>query len=38
VAGLLGAVAEVARLAESNVSAGLVVEHLRMQLAPPPAQ
>jgi DNA polymerase III subunit delta' len=34
VATLLGAVGEVARLAESNVSAGLVVDYLRMQVAP----
>ena len=35
-AGLLAAVAEVAKLSESNVSAGLVVDYLRMQVAPRP--
>ena len=32
---VLGAVGETARLARSNVSPGLVVDYLRMQLAPP---
>jgi hypothetical protein len=32
VAALLGAIAETRRLAETNVSAGLVVDYLRMQL------
>jgi DNA polymerase-3 subunit delta' len=32
---LLGTIGEVERLARSNVSASLVVEYLRMQLAPP---
>jgi len=35
-AALLAAIGDVARLATSNVSAGLVVESLRMQLAPRP--
>jgi DNA polymerase-3 subunit delta' len=34
VVALLASVAEVAKLADSNVSAGLVVDYLRMQLAP----
>jgi DNA polymerase-3 subunit delta' len=33
---LLGAVAEVERISRTNVSAGLVVDYLRMQLAPAP--
>jgi len=33
---VLAAVAEAERLANTNVSAGLVVDYLRMQLAPPP--
>ena len=36
VAGLLASVAEVTKLSESNVSAGLVVDYLRMQVAPRP--
>jgi len=36
VVALLAAVADVAKLSESNVSAGLVVDYLRMQLAPRP--
>ncbi len=35
--GVLAAIGETERLARSNVSAGLVVDYLRMQLAPPPA-
>jgi DNA polymerase III gamma/tau subunit len=34
VVGVLGAIAETQKLAETNVSAGLVVDYLRMQLAP----
>ena len=33
-AALLGAIAEIERIADSNVSAGLVVDYLRVQLAP----
>jgi DNA polymerase-3 subunit delta' len=38
VVGVLGAVAETQKLAATNVSAGLVVDYLRMQLAPAAAR
>ena len=35
---MLAGIGDTERLAHTNVSAGLVVDHLRMQLAPPPAR